>query len=622
MNDSAVVTPAQLAKAALRRLAVAKLEPTPENYAKAWAEESGAAAAGSGPRARRVFEQVAARLVEDATQRSGLVTHLLEGHWDDALRLLDLAGAAAAEQSKAWAGLIDRLARGLERGGKQWTAARKKDSLQRVLSSSGSDQHRLQHRLKQLVSSWETDRELPPEEPALEQPALRQAPPVSPAHEEIAASVPMAPTPVAAPEPVSSDAPAASAAPRPDPPASRPADAAADWSSVVQPLTRTLGAALPADSERALALADELAVLSARLTEEGVTPALSQALLDFCDRAGRLLAHRHHLLAQVHQLSRELAGSLAELSEDDTWVRGQVESLQGQLDEPLSARALQAARQMLADARGRQRALRGERDLARASLKELIQRMLGELGQLDQQTGAFSDGMQRYAQIIEAADSLESLAGVVREMVDDSRAVHALVSSTRERLQGSHQHALALEARVRELETDLRRLSDEVATDALTQVANRRGLMLAFEKEQAQLARQGGELCIGLLDIDNFKRLNDSLGHAAGDQALVALAERVRESLRPADALARFGGEEFVVLLPATPAAEAQAILTRLQRLLTASLFMHQDREVFVTFSAGVTAYRPGETIEQALERADEALYEAKRTGKNRTCIA
>jgi diguanylate cyclase len=85
--------------------------------------------------------------------------------------------------------------------------------------------------------------------------------------------------------------------------------------------------------------------------------------------------------------------------------------------------------------------------------------------------------------------------------------------------------------------------------------------------------------------------------------------------------VARFGGEEFVVLLPDSDPAEAQKVLTRLQRQLTASLFMHDNKEVFVTFSAGVTALRAAEPLEAALERADEALYEAKRTGKNRTCI-
>ena len=129
-------------------------------------------------------------------------------------------------------------------------------------------------------------------------------------------------------------------------------------------------------------------------------------------------------------------------------------------------------------------------------------------------------------------------------------------------------------------------------------------------------------LAVGLIDIDNFKKLNDSLGHAAGDVALKSLAARVKEWLRPVDHLARFGGEEFVVLLPGTPVAEGQQVLTRLQRRLSAGLFMHEGREVFVTFSAGVSAWCPGETLEAALGRADEGLYEAKRTGKNRTCIA
>ena len=112
---------------------------------------------------------------------------------------------------------------------------------------------------------------------------------------------------------------------------------------------------------------------------------------------------------------------------------------------------------------------------------------------------------------------------------------------------------------MRELEAESRRLSEEVSTDVLTQVANRRGLMQAFEAEMARCQREGGALAVGLIDIDNFKKLNDSLGHTAGDHALKSLAASVRDRLRPGDHLARFGGEEFVVLLPRTEPAGSAA---------------------------------------------------------------
>jgi diguanylate cyclase len=166
-------------------------------------------------------------------------------------------------------------------------------------------------------------------------------------------------------------------------------------------------------------------------------------------------------------------------------------------------------------------------------------------------------------------------------------------------------------------------MSEEAVTDSLTRVANRRGLAKQFEVECSRARRAGldvAPLAIGLIDLDNFKKLNDSLGHAAGDKALQALAALVTRSLRPTDHVARFGGEEFVVLLPGTGVDQANLVLTRLQRQLSAALFSHQGNEVFVTFSSGVTLWREGESLELVLARADEGLYEAKRSGKNRTC--
>jgi diguanylate cyclase len=249
--------------------------------------------------------------------------------------------------------------------------------------------------------------------------------------------------------------------------------------------------------------------------------------------------------------------------------------------------------------------------------------MLLEVGELGQQTGRFQLATAAHVQAIEGASSIESLAGVVKSLLADSRAVQAAVELSSTRLHADRDRAAELEAKVRELEGELRRLSDEVSTDALTQVANRRGLAQVFDAECARQQREGGPgLAIGLIDIDNFKKLNDTLGHAAGDAALKSLAAQVRARLRPTDHLARFGGEEFVVLIPGSAAAEAQVALTRLQRNLSEALFLHEGREVFVTFSAGVTAWQAGESLEDALARADTAMYEAKRTGKNRTCLA
>ncbi len=295
--------------------------------------------------------------------------------------------------------------------------------------------------------------------------------------------------------------------------------------------------------------------------------------------------------------------------------------MQSEIEFGLTARSVRSVSELLEGTRERQKQLRAERAKARDSLKALINQMLGELGELGSQTGRFHDNLDRYVGVIEKADSLESLAGVVREMVEESRTVQTLVKVAQGKLQYEQGRATDLSERVVELETELRQLSQDVSTDQLTKIANRRGLIQAFDAERARMEREGTQLAIGLLDVDNFKKLNDELGHNAGDQALKALAEVVSKTLRPSDLVARYGGEEFVVLLPNTPLQEGEQILTRLQRSLSGGLFMHEEKQIFVTFSAGVTAYRPGERIEVALERADEALYEAKRTGKNRTCL-
>jgi len=185
-------------------------------------------------------------------------------------------------------------------------------------------------------------------------------------------------------------------------------------------------------------------------------------------------------------------------------------------------------------------------------------------------------------------------------------------------LQGMKKRAETTEAEITKLHQELDRVSAQARHDPLTGALNRQGLEEAVTREVAKVKRQDSPLCMALLDIDNFKKLNDNLGHAAGDAALAHLASVTREVMRPQDTLARYGGEEFVILLPDTSLDNGIEAMTRLQRELTKRFFLAGTEKVLITFSAGVAQLSHGETGPQAIKRADQAMYLAKRAGKNR----
>jgi len=168
------------------------------------------------------------------------------------------------------------------------------------------------------------------------------------------------------------------------------------------------------------------------------------------------------------------------------------------------------------------------------------------------------------------------------------------------------------------LHQELDRVSAQARHDPLTGALNRKGLDEALNREVSNVRRKDTPLCLALLDIDNFKKLNDTLGHATGDVALAHLATVTREVMRPQDTLARYGGEEFVILMPDTPLENGIEAMTRLQRELTKRFFLAGTEKVLITFSAGVAQLADIETGPDAIKRADQAMYLAKRAGKNR----
>lgn len=152
-------------------------------------------------------------------------------------------------------------------------------------------------------------------------------------------------------------------------------------------------------------------------------------------------------------------------------------------------------------------------------------------------------------------------------------------------------------------------------TDPLTRLFNRRMGILALEQSLARSERDRRPLTVLMCDLDHFKRLNDTLGHVTGDAALRATADVLRHAVRKADTLCRYGGEEFLVVLPDTTPDEATVLATR---MFTAVHARGEELGLPITISIGLTSHRPGDTVESILIRADRALYASKGYGRNR----
>lgn len=169
-----------------------------------------------------------------------------------------------------------------------------------------------------------------------------------------------------------------------------------------------------------------------------------------------------------------------------------------------------------------------------------------------------------------------------------------------------------------ELTQALARISQLATRDELTGLPNRRAMLEHLATETARQARLKQPLVVALIDLDHFKLINDAHGHAGGDRVLRGFAHRVESELRGADVMARWGGEEFLLMLPDTSIESAQQCLERLRERLRLSPFDEVAPGLQLTFSAGVTGCLGQGDIESAIERADQAMYRAKQAGRDR----
>jgi diguanylate cyclase len=254
---------------------------------------------------------------------------------------------------------------------------------------------------------------------------------------------------------------------------------------------------------------------------------------------------------------------------------------EGHADNSSAARAMDT--QIREQVDGLQNSVQEAADLD--DLKQVLENHLeGLLGTMDQHQ------KQRDAREQEVAVRLKSLAERVAHMEQEALGY-------REHLEEQRQKALI---------------------DPLTGLPNRAAWTERLEHEIAQWQQHGNTLSLAMLDLDHFKRINDNYGHLAGDKVLKIIATVLRKRMRGNDFIARFGGEEFVLLLPATPPAVGAKFLETLRAAIEACPFHFKGERVTITVSMGLTTFRAGEHSDLVLKRADQALYRAKNAGRNR----
>jgi diguanylate cyclase (GGDEF)-like protein len=207
----------------------------------------------------------------------------------------------------------------------------------------------------------------------------------------------------------------------------------------------------------------------------------------------------------------------------------------------------------------------------------------------------------------------ETLSAKYRKLLSDFRRLEAEYQKTKR----------SLEIREIEVRAILAQAHELANTDVLTFLPNRRKILSSLQEEVIRSNRYHTPLAISILDIDHFKKVNDTYGHVAGDQVLRSVAARLRAHIRHPDTIGRYGGEEFLIVLPNSELQAAAEQASRLCQQIRDLQIDLNDQVVSVTISVGVAQFQiESETWEQLLHRADEALYRAKELGRNRWALA
>ncbi len=350
--------------------------------------------------------------------------------------------------------------------------------------------------------------------------------------------------------------------------------------------------------------------------------ALDERLKDLCHLIGLRTHEANDAQALLRSLFDMLLENVGELLEDGSWLQDQISAARSLLAGPLDRDALEQTRTGLREVIYKQGLLKHGLAESKAAMREMMVTFVDRLDGMANSTGELHDRISYHSQAIRNSRSIAELGKRMDDILEDTAQLQMRTLKARDDLLVAREEAHAAEQRVAALERELQTVSNLVRVDQLTEALNRRGFEELFRRESLRAQRIGQPLCLALLDIDDFRLINAQHGHLGGDAALCHMVAVIKAALRGNDAIARIGGEEFVLLLPETPFDEAQATVERLRHRLAQRPFLYDDARVSVTFSAGVACWRTGETQESLLERADRAMYQAKSGGKNQVLAA
>ncbi|MEO6679222.1 MAG: diguanylate cyclase [Pseudomonas sp.] len=239
--------------------------------------------------------------------------------------------------------------------------------------------------------------------------------------------------------------------------------------------------------------------------------------------------------------------------------------------------------------------------------------------QIREQVDGLQTSMQDAADLEDLKHVLENhLEGLLGTMDQHQKQRDEREQEVAARLQGLAERVAHMEQEALGYREHLEEQRQKALIDPLTGLPNRAAWSERLEHEIEQWQRHGNTLMLAMLDLDHFKRINDNYGHLAGDKVLKIIASVLRKRLRGSDFIARFGGEEFVLLMPSTVPAAGAKLLETLRASIEACPFHFKGERVTVTISMGLAAFKPGEHSDMVLKRADQALYRAKNAGRNR----